>query len=163
MVKNQFLILGSAPIAVEYLGKVVRTALRDRVTIIAPRVTKFETWSTNQLPPKCENVKNVGFGVILTTSDATNNSKIVRGAPADSPKAPQFRALWGDKTEERRFKDGSICVAAHFDSEDPTRDAIQHLMKFHGEISNTEYFGELSETILKSNIAQFKALSDTYR
>ena len=153
----------TAPVAIEYLGKVLRTALKDRITAISPRMTKFDTWTANQAPPTCESVKTGGIGIVLSRMESTNNSKTFRGVAADSPKAANFRTIWGAKSEERRFKDGSICVAAHFESDDPTRDAVEHLVKLHGAVSQVGYFGELDESLLKPNIAESKALSDAYR
>ena len=104
-----------APIALEYLGKVLRTALKDRLVAINPRMVHFDKWSFNQSPPICSDVKNTSIGLVLTEVDSTNQSPVIRGPAADAPSAKNFLGIWGAKAEERRFKDGSIAVAAFFE------------------------------------------------
>ena len=150
-----------APLALEYLGKVLRTALKDRLIAINPQTVKFEPWSTNQSPPVCSDVKNTSIGLVLTEVDSTNQSPVIRGPAADSPSAKNFRGIWGGKAEERRFKDGSIAVAAFFDGSDPTGDAVKHLVKLHGEVKNVKYFGE-SGMSARQDIADHKDLMESW-
>ena len=44
---------------------------------------------------------------------------------------------------ERRFKDGQICVAVHFEeSNDPIQDAVKYLFDLHGKV-DIDYCGEI--------------------
>jgi hypothetical protein len=138
-------------------------SLKDRVITICPLMPKFKTWKPEESPPTCDEAKNVGLGIGLTKADATNNSPLFRGPAADSPAAKNFRALWGNKCEERRFKDGAICVAAHFEGNDPTKQAVDFLMGIHGQVSKVQYFGELDDSFLKSNEEEFKNISEVFR
>ena len=55
----------------------------------------------------------------------------------------RFKSIWGGKTEERRFKDGQICVAVHFEeSNDPIQDAVKYLFDLHGKV-DIDYCGEI--------------------
>ncbi|KAK6306719.1 hypothetical protein J4Q44_G00236440 [Coregonus suidteri] len=46
-------------------------------------------------------------------------SVLERGPPADSPKAEEFKQLWGSRSELRRFQDGAINEAVVWEGERP--------------------------------------------
>ena len=54
--------------------------------------------------------RGVSLGLLVNSMNA--NRILDQGPSADKPEAKQFRALWGNKSELRRFQDGSIleCV-----------------------------------------------------
>ena len=62
-------------------------------------------WLPTKAPPTpCDD--HVTLGLLLDTDHAY--SIVNMGPPADSPKAAEFRSFWGEKSELRRFQDGSI-------------------------------------------------------
>ncbi|CAG5111640.1 Oidioi.mRNA.OKI2018_I69.chr2.g5921.t1.cds [Oikopleura dioica] len=151
----------TATTALEYLILLLKNAVTDRIVAICPKVPEFKPWSTVQQPPKSEEVFGLGFGISLSESETNNLAKVFRGPAADNDSAKRFRSLWGAKADERRFQDGSICVAAHFDSEDPLEAAVRHLLKFHGQIEKVEYFGRM-QSENRADFAEYQKLSDGY-
>ena len=53
------------------------------------------------------------LGLLLDTDHAF--SILTMGPPADSPEAKEFRSFWGERSELRRFQDGSINEAVMWD------------------------------------------------
>lgn len=65
----------------------------------------YSQWLPTKAPPTpCDN--HVTLGLLLDTDHAY--SIVNMGPPADSPKAAEFHSFWGDRSELRRFQDGSI-------------------------------------------------------
>ncbi|XP_017300277.1 nucleolar protein 6-like [Diaphorina citri] len=75
---------------------------------------------------------------------------IHRGPEANLPEAAQFRQLWGDKSELRRFKDGTVCEASVWGSNsDPwsvrrvvTREMIVYLLEKRWGLERKEGRGD---------------------
>ncbi|RZC39988.1 nucleolar protein 6 [Asbolus verrucosus] len=59
--------------------------------------------------------KTVSFGVNLDPSHAFNFLEM--GPAVNDSKEKEFREFWGDLSSDRRFKDGSVCVAVYFKTE----------------------------------------------
>ena len=65
----------------------------------------FAQWLPTKAPPTLSE-GHVTFGLLLDTDHAF--SIVNMGPPADSPEAAEFHSFWGEKSELRRFQDGSI-------------------------------------------------------
>ncbi|KAJ5726471.1 uncharacterized protein N7483_007828 [Penicillium malachiteum] len=89
------------------LFKTLTRALGDRVKLISISSQCAEPWSVRAktLTKKASHTLSVGFLL-----DADNVGRVVDHGPAAEEKeeAASFRAFWGQKSELRRFKDGSI-------------------------------------------------------
>jgi U3 small nucleolar RNA-associated protein 22 len=68
-------------------------------------VTFFTQWLPTKAPPSPKE-DHVTLGLLLDTDHAF--SIVNMGPPADSPEAAEFHSFWGEKSELRRFQDGSI-------------------------------------------------------
>lgn len=68
------------------------------------------TWPVSVKPPD-ENW-SLAFGFWFNPPAAWE--LLNKGPPADSPDSADFRAFWGEKSELRRFQDGSICEAVYW-------------------------------------------------
>ena len=55
------------------------------------------------------------IGLLLDTDHAF--SIVNMGPPADSPEAAEFHSFWGERSELRRFQDGSINEAVVWEEE----------------------------------------------
>ncbi|XP_071110262.1 nucleolar protein 6-like [Haliotis cracherodii] len=91
------------------LLKLMEQALGNRIHLLQPQLTACPQWSITEKPPGPETVGSLMFGLLLNPQTA--NSIINKGPPAQAPEAREFRELWGDKSELRRFQDSSICEA----------------------------------------------------
>ena len=117
--------------------------MSDRIIAMNPKMTSYSDWSPHQKPPTSKNLHKPLIGLVLSDSDSRNKNKLYRGPQADQIGAKRFKSIWGGKTEERRFKDGQICVAVHFEeSNDPIQDAVKYLFDLHGKV-NIDYCGEI--------------------
>ncbi|KAK2159738.1 hypothetical protein LSH36_147g04014 [Paralvinella palmiformis] len=84
-------------------------ALGKRIQLLGLKLTPPDQWNINESPPT-KDVMTLTFGLLLNPEAAM--SMVDKGPSADSPEAAEFRQFWGDKSELRRFQDGSICEAA---------------------------------------------------
>ncbi len=62
-------------------------------------------WLPTKTPPT-PSEGHVTLGLLLDTDHAF--SIVNMGPPADSPEAAEFHSFWGERSELRRFQDGSI-------------------------------------------------------
>ncbi|XP_064627089.1 nucleolar protein 6-like [Lineus longissimus] len=92
-----------------HILSLVMQALGSRVTLLAPKLEAPKEWAVNSDPPLCNLVDKVTFGLLLDTAHST--SVLEKGPPADTHEAKVFHQFWGEKSELRRFQDGSICEA----------------------------------------------------
>lgn len=88
-----------------HIEKILTKALEDRVTLVQSQPRKPELWSVTDDTPNYDN-KHLTFGIRLNPSGAF--TALNKGPTADAPEAKEFRDFWGDKSEMRRFKDGTI-------------------------------------------------------
>ncbi|XP_012945318.1 nucleolar protein 6 [Aplysia californica] len=89
-----------------HLEQLLTSALDDRVTLVCAAPRPNPQWSVNDAPLDYDEQSYLTFGLCLNTSAAF--SVLNKGPPADHPEALAFREMWGDKSEMRRFKDGTI-------------------------------------------------------
>ncbi|CRJ79684.1 hypothetical protein BN1708_000073, partial [Verticillium longisporum] len=89
--------------------KTLKKALNDRAALIHIKLPEQSAWELDTQPES--STPSVLIGVVF---DLANMAKPMEYGPsAESQKeAARFRQFWGDKSELRRFKDGSIleCV-----------------------------------------------------
>lgn len=72
----------------------------------------------------------ITFGVLL--NGEFSNGVLEKGPLANTPEASEFRSFWGDKTDLRRFQDGSICEAVLWpaDSLAAQRSVVEQIVKY---------------------------------
>ncbi|XP_030026553.2 nucleolar protein 6 isoform X1 [Manduca sexta] len=88
--------------------------LGNRADLIQPLVDANFSWPVKKKADKGHEEK-LSFGLIYNTEHALNT--VEKGPPANLPEAEQFRAFWGDKSELRRFQDGSITETCVWEAE----------------------------------------------
>ncbi|KAI9319103.1 Nrap protein [Dichotomocladium elegans] len=88
------------------LGSVLKRGLTDRISLIAVQKAGDFSWNIASAPSSTTE-GSITIGLVL---DPDNSPRVVDQGPdaqnAEACKA--FREFWGDKSELRRFKDGSI-------------------------------------------------------
>lgn len=94
--------------------KILKKGLRDRVLHIVPFTTSTTPWAiTEPYYLKSE----IMIGLILNPSEAF--TIVDKGPQANEIESKEFREFWGEKSELRRFQDGSItesCVWSTMDA-----------------------------------------------
>ncbi|XP_026317352.1 nucleolar protein 6 [Hyposmocoma kahamanoa] len=118
------------------LYSLLSKGLGNRVDLILQMVDADFTWPVKKVPEKCRKdgqEESVSFGFILNPENAINI--VEKGPPANFPEAEEFRLFWGDKSELRRFQDGSITETCVWDADtlaerrSITKQIINYLMK----------------------------------
>ena len=91
-------------------------------------------------------------------------------------KPNSFEVFGGEKLKSEDFKvafftlitfvetylDGAICVAAHFDSEDPISEATEYLLKLHGQVTVVNCAGSLIDEADQELHDEYKPLTEAY-
>ncbi|KAJ5930743.1 hypothetical protein N7466_006236 [Penicillium verhagenii] len=117
-------------------------ALGDRVKLISFASQNAESWSTRAKALTKKASHNLSVGLLL---DADNVGRVVDHGPAAEEKeeAASFREFWGDKSELRRFKDGSILESLVW-SDQPSEDSIvlqilTYVLQRHFQITEDDF------------------------
>ncbi|XP_044265775.1 nucleolar protein 6 [Tribolium madens] len=87
---------------VKYIQGVLERGLNKRATLIVPLV-------------KPSQLDKISFGINLDQSTAFHI--LEKGPALNDPQEREFKEFWGKLATDRRFKDGSVCVAVYFETE----------------------------------------------
>ncbi|KAM8865782.1 nucleolar protein 6 [Synchiropus picturatus] len=143
--------------ALPFILQLLQRGLGERISLITHSLSPDPEWSVESEPPKHKAQPPLSFGLLLRQEMST--SVLERGPPANSPKAAEFRRLWGTRSELRRFQDGAITEAVLWEGETIfqkqliPKQVITHLLKLHAEIpeSSVRYVGGLLDDVIKSS------------
>ena len=104
-------------------------ALTDRVTSISFTMPKDEDWSITTRRPHEKQRKSV---LVNFATDPANANRTVDHGPAAENKqeAAVFRKFWGEKSELRRFKDGSITESVVWSLKDVSASVIEQIVRY---------------------------------
>ncbi|KAK0168959.1 hypothetical protein PV327_002715 [Microctonus hyperodae] len=92
---------------INYLVKILKEGLGQRVSHIYIPSKQMEEWEVSE--KKINNIGRIFIGFQLNPDYCF--SIIDKGPTANLPEAVAFRKFWQQKSELRRFQDGSICEA----------------------------------------------------
>ncbi|XP_060804531.1 nucleolar protein 6 [Amyelois transitella] len=129
------------------LHTLLRKSLGNRVDLILQMVDADFSWTVKKSPEKAKmegHEENLLFGLVLNPEHCIN--VVEKGPPANLPEAEEFRLFWGEKSELRRFQDGSITETCVWDGETTqerrgiTKQIINYLMKIKYDIPQSELF-----------------------
>uniref|UniRef100_A0A8C4IVS4 Nucleolar protein 6 n=1 Tax=Dicentrarchus labrax TaxID=13489 RepID=A0A8C4IVS4_DICLA len=101
--------------ALPFILSLLQRGLGQRIHLLTHSLSPAPEWSVESDAPKHKAQPPLSFGLLLRPELAA--SALERGPPADSPKAAEFRQLWGSRSELRRFQDGAITEAVLWDGE----------------------------------------------
>ncbi|KAJ8380561.1 hypothetical protein SKAU_G00013390 [Synaphobranchus kaupii] len=141
--------------ALPFILSLLQRGLGERVLLLTHSLSPDPEWPVDSEPPKHKDQPPLSFGLLLNPEFAA--SVLERGPPADSPKAAEFRQLWGSRSELRRFQDGSITEAvlwggtSAYQKRLVPREIITHLLQLHADIpeSSLRYTGGLLDDVIK--------------
>ncbi|XP_061762246.1 nucleolar protein 6 [Nerophis ophidion] len=141
--------------ALPFILSLLQKGLGQRISLLTHSFSPEPEWSLESEPPKFKAQPPLSFGFLLQSEQAT--SVLERGPPADSPKAAEFRQLWGVRSELRRFQDGAITEAVLWEGETMCQkrlvpqQIITHILLLHADIpqSCVRYVGAIVDDVIK--------------
>ncbi|KAJ4384792.1 U3 snoRNP protein [Didymella sp. IMI 355093] len=121
------------------LYETLTRALTDRVTSISFTMPAEETWSITAKRPHEKQRKCIL--VNLATDPANANRTVDHGPAAENKQeAAVFRKFWGEKSELRRFKDGSITESIVWSLKDVSviEQIVRYILQHHKIVQEAE-------------------------
>ncbi|XP_063980867.1 nucleolar protein 6 [Diachasmimorpha longicaudata] len=149
---------------VSLITKVLKKGLGQRVAQMYVKPEEYKEWELTENAPSKLNRIFIGFQL---NPDFCFDI-IDKGPEANAPAAAEFRNFWGNKSELRRFQDGSICESAVWtkcstisDKRMITKTIVLFLLKAKLNISKSEYFyaGDQTDEFLKYKKTNFSKSS----
>uniref|UniRef100_A0A8D3A8K2 Nucleolar protein 6 n=1 Tax=Scophthalmus maximus TaxID=52904 RepID=A0A8D3A8K2_SCOMX len=142
--------------ALPFILSLLQQGLGQRVHLLTHSLSPDPEWSVESEAPKHKAQPPLAFGLLLRQELAA--SVLERGPPADSPKAAEFRQLWGSRSELRRFQDSAITEAVLWDGESMCqkrlvpKQIVTHLLRLHADIpeSCVRYVGAMVDDVIKT-------------
>uniref|UniRef100_A0A803V9L5 Nucleolar protein 6 n=1 Tax=Ficedula albicollis TaxID=59894 RepID=A0A803V9L5_FICAL len=95
--------------ALPFVVSLLARGLSQRAQLVAHSLPQISEWPIDAEPPKHKDIGPLTFGLLFVPEFAA--STLEKGPQADHLEALEFRTFWGEKSELRRFQDGSICEA----------------------------------------------------
>ncbi|POI32523.1 hypothetical protein CIB84_003725 [Bambusicola thoracicus] len=142
--------------ALPFIVSLLTRGLARRALLVAHSLPETPEWPVDTEPPKHKDVGSLMFGILFVPEFAA--STLEKGPQADRPEAADFRTFWGEKSELRRFQDGSICEAVVWEASTICQkrlipeQIVRHLLKLHADIPESSicYTGALLESVIKN-------------
>ncbi|GAB0202884.1 nucleolar protein 6 [Grus japonensis] len=142
--------------ALPFVVSLLTRGLAGRALLVAHSLPQIPEWSIDAEPPKHKDVGSLMFGLLFVPEFAA--SMLEKGPQADHPEALDFRTFWGEKSELRRFQDGSICEAVVWEADTICQkrlipeQIVRHLLKLHADIPESSicYMGALLESVIRT-------------
>lgn len=104
-------------------------ALTDRVTAINVALPGQPNWSVSQIRPKDD--MDAHITVYIATDPANANRTVDHGPSAENKQeAASFRKFWGEKSELRRFRDGSILETTVWSAKNPSSSVLEQIVLY---------------------------------
>ncbi|XP_011302572.1 nucleolar protein 6 [Fopius arisanus] len=139
---------------INLIVNILKKGLGRRVSQLYVKPEDYKEWELTEKIPSHLNRIFIGFQ--LNPEFCFNI--LDKGPEANAPEAADFRKLWGNKSELRRFQDGSICEAVVWNKSTTisekrmiTKQIVMFLLKSQLDISKSEYFyaGDQIDEFLK--------------
>jgi U3 small nucleolar RNA-associated protein 22 len=149
------------------LDRILRQALGDRVRAVAILHPSSTRRPLNQDQPTL--LSTVDVGLILDPKQALRLVDHGPHADDDEQLAQIFRDFWGEKSELRRFKDGTIQESVVWEVKPPTERVhiplriVEHVMLRHFEIKRVESIGPSYDALLAipPSIGKYRGISES--
>ena len=126
------------------LNYVLTRGLGDRVTQVVILPSDSSAWELGSAKPSSHNEGDTMIG--LTVNPANVNRTIDHGPPAEKKKeAADFQKFWGEKSELRRFRDGSILESLVWSNDERGRSILHQVITYLVE----RHFGAATAASLK--------------
>jgi U3 small nucleolar RNA-associated protein 22 len=108
---------------------VLTRALTDRVTALTFSMPDERSWDVSTAKPREVQQNSI---LVNIATDPSNANRAVDHGPAAGNKqdAAAFRKFWGDKSELRRFKDGSILESVVWSVKETSAPVLEQIVLF---------------------------------
>eukprot|EP00118_Oscarella_pearsei_P016238 m.153613 g.153613 ORF g.153613 m.153613 type:complete len:984 (+) comp38622_c1_seq1:233-3184(+) len=134
---------------------VLMKGLGKRIHLMTHQWHIQEEWEVAERPPALKS-GHLTFGILLDSDHAF--SILDKGPSADDSEALEFRKFWGEKSEMRRFQDGSILEAVVWPCKNQAerrticKTIIYHLLEKYGRVDSSfiVYWADQLDCILRS-------------
>ncbi|XP_061379629.1 nucleolar protein 6 [Danaus plexippus] len=127
--------------------------LGQRVDLVLQLVDHEFSWPINNVMESAKKngyKERLSFGLILNPELVS--STVDRGPSADLPEAEQFRDFWGEKSELRRFQDGSITEACVWDGQGTVpKQIVDYLMKVKYDVFPVFHWSRLLSSLVPAS------------
>ena len=140
----------------EKIRRLIEVGMEGRISQVVVSTEKYGEWQVEEeeVASRLGEMKNsISLSLFLKWEDSIK--KIEMGPPANNTSlAQQFRSLWGEKSELRRFKDGSIveCVLWDFPpslSHLIPKSILSYLLSYHFSFTHLNFLlSQLEYTLL---------------
>uniref|UniRef100_A0A8B9FLJ1 Nucleolar protein 6 n=1 Tax=Amazona collaria TaxID=241587 RepID=A0A8B9FLJ1_9PSIT len=142
--------------ALPFIVSLLVRGLSGRALLVVHSLPQTPEWPIDAEPPKHKDVGPLTFGLLFYPDFAA--SMLEKGPQADHPEALDFRTFWGEKSELRRFQDGSIREAVVWEANTAYQkrlipeQIVRHLLKLHADIPESSicYMGALLESVIRT-------------
>uniref|UniRef100_A0A2C9LX97 Nucleolar protein 6 n=1 Tax=Biomphalaria glabrata TaxID=6526 RepID=A0A2C9LX97_BIOGL len=147
-----------------YILQILLKALEKRVSLVQQESCTCPEWKISEKAFNFDSIRLLTFGLVLNVSNAFN--VLDKGPPADLTEAKEFREFWGEKSEIRRFKDGTIHEAVLWSESSKQSDRrlvckkiVQHILSKHYGISkdSVQYMEGKLDSLLHLNVSSKEA------
>lgn len=144
---------------------VLKRALGNRAQLVSVGLPPLPSWPLAQYPAKPDVWLRVSVHIIFDPANASR--QVDHGPPAEEKKeAEKFRRFWGEKSELRRFKDGSILETLIWTSTTPAElceEIVRYILPLHLKITANSvgltFFGSGFASLVPSSQADTAAFS----
>jgi U3 small nucleolar RNA-associated protein 22 len=111
------------------MSNVLTRALTDRITALSFTLPNEESWGVSSQRSKDN---QSGSLLMSLATDPANASRTVDHGPSAENKqeAAAFRKFWGEKSELRRFKDGSILESVVWSTKDTSVSVLEQIVSY---------------------------------
>ncbi|XP_066977982.1 nucleolar protein 6 [Macrobrachium rosenbergii] len=140
--------------ASSFIMKTLKKGLGDRVRLLVPKRDAVPVWPVEKSPPKWKASLDIGLVIDETAAKAL----LTKGPAADEPEGRDFREFWGEKSNLRRFQDGSFHEAVLWgEVNQPVGDrrlipglVAAYILNFHYDVEegDVSYICKETESIL---------------
>ncbi|KAH8288604.1 hypothetical protein KR054_006082, partial [Drosophila jambulina] len=132
------------PQLLQLLTELLQKGLGERIQAILPLETATKAWSVDDKAPAIG--KYIQLGLILNPEHAYAVLNKGPAANEDPEGAAEFRRFWGDKSNLRRFQDGSITEAVVWGTAQDSpakkrlivRQIVLHLLEHHLQLESKD-------------------------
>ncbi|KAB5518226.1 Nrap protein [Coniochaeta sp. 2T2.1] len=115
---------------------VLKRALGNRAQLVSVGTVPLPTWTLTEHPAKPVESR-ISIHIIFDPANASR--QVDHGPPAEEKKeAEKFRRFWGDKSELRRFKDGSILETLIWTASTPAElceEIMRYILPLHLKVT----------------------------
>ncbi|KAE8636849.1 hypothetical protein XENTR_v10003167 [Xenopus tropicalis] len=137
-----------------YVLSILSKGLGPRVALLSHTLPHRPEWDIGEEPAKHRDSSLLSVGLLLEAE--LHTSVLEKGPAADSSQALDFRAFWGEKSELRRFQDGSICEAVVWPGSSLCEKRkvpeliVKYLLELHADIPESciSYTGNVLDCVL---------------